>query len=198
MKHALWKDARDNGVSNSAETPPKQTSRNFTKADKGSPVTTWADILSYRPRSSSNEAANHKHEHQTCYLLVAAPKVYTKVHDNKVGVLTCPRLMRNNKNCKSAHHEISESKISDDSWNCRQPHCHSKIRLLKKIKEVKGSAKGSAEKPCMKFSDITWTVFLPIWSMLLFGDPVQCSPVARFGYFQAIISMDETRTTLPK
>ena len=94
--------------------PSKTSVSQFYESGQGSPVTTWADILSYRPRSSSSEAANHKHEHQTCYLLVAASKVYTKVQDNKVGVLTCPRLMCN-KNCKSAHHEISESKISDDS-----------------------------------------------------------------------------------
>ena len=77
--------------------PSKTSVSQFYESGQGSPVTTWADILSYRPRSSSNEAANHKHEHQTCYLLVAASKVYTKVHDNKVGVLTCPRLMCNKK-----------------------------------------------------------------------------------------------------
>ena len=129
--------------------PSKTSISQFYEIGQGSPVTTWANILSCRPRSSSNEAANHKHEHQTCYLLVAASKVYAKVHDNKVGVLTCPRLVCN-KNCKSVHHEISESKISDDNWNCRQSHCHSKIRLPKKFKEVKGSAKGSAAKPCMR------------------------------------------------
>ena len=59
------------------------------------------------------------------------------------------------------HHEISESKISDDNSNCRQSHCHSKMRLPKKIKEVKGSAKGSAEKPCMTQSQIaTAAIFL--------------------------------------
>ena len=63
------------------------------RSGQGSPVTTWADTLSCTPRSSTKEAANHKHEHQTCYLLVAASKVYTKVHDSKVGLLTCPRLM---------------------------------------------------------------------------------------------------------
>ena len=65
----------------------------FYENGQASPVTTWADILSDMPRSSTNEVANHKHEHQTCYFLVAASKVYTKVHDNKLGVLTCPRLM---------------------------------------------------------------------------------------------------------
>ena len=62
------------------------------ESGQGSPVTTWADTLSYMP-SSTNEAAKHKNEHQTCYLLVAASKMYTKVHDNMVGVLSCPCLM---------------------------------------------------------------------------------------------------------
>ena len=74
----------------------KTTQKNvlqFYESGQGSPVTTWANSLSYWPSSSTNEAANHKHEHQTRYLLVAASKVYAKVHANKVGVLTCPRLM---------------------------------------------------------------------------------------------------------
>ena len=96
MKHALWKDARDNGVSKCDENRQKNVLQ-FYESGQGSPVTTWADTLSYGPSSSTNEAENHKHEHQTRYLLVATSKVHTKVHDNKVGVLTCPRLMWNNK-----------------------------------------------------------------------------------------------------
>ena len=96
MKRALWKDARDNGVSNSDENRQKNVLP-FHESGQGSPVTTWEESLRYRRSWSTNEAANHKHEHQTRYLLVAASKVYTKVHDNKVGVLTCPHLMWNKK-----------------------------------------------------------------------------------------------------
>ena len=48
----------------------------FYESWQGSPVTTWADTLSYMPRSSTKEVANHKHEHQTCYLFVAASSVH--------------------------------------------------------------------------------------------------------------------------
>ena len=89
-------DACDNGVSNSDETLQTSVSQ-FYDSGQGSPVTTWAEMLSYRARSSSCEAVSHKHEHQTCYSLVAVSKLCTKVHDNKIGVLTCPRLMCNKK-----------------------------------------------------------------------------------------------------
>ena len=80
---------RDNGLSNNDEAAKTNVSQ-FYESGQGSPdsVTTWADTLSYMPRSSTNEVANHKHEYQTCYFLVAGLNMCTKVHDNKVGVPT--------------------------------------------------------------------------------------------------------------
>ena len=95
----------------------------FCESGQGSPVTTWADTMSYMPRSSTNEVANHKHEHRT------------RVHDNRVGVLICQRLMWNNKPQQiCASWSIWKQGVSDDSWNCWQSHCHSKTRLQKKLR----------------------------------------------------------------
>ena len=51
----------------------------FYTSRQGSPVRTWVDTLSYMPRSSAKEVI-HKHEHQTCYLLVATAK---NVHESR-------------------------------------------------------------------------------------------------------------------
>ena len=47
-------------------------------------------------------------------------------------------------------------------------------------KNVRKISKNCPEGRKHNFSDIFWTIFaqfLPIWSMLLFGDPVQRAPV---------------------
>ena len=111
-KHALWKDARDNGVSNNVENRQDKCLpilRKQTRApcdNLGWHCEVYAPFINKRVGEPQIRTPN-------MLLIRCSLKVYTRVHDNQIGVLTCPRLMWNKKPQICAPWNIWKQRLSD-------------------------------------------------------------------------------------
>ena len=72
-----------------------------------------------------------------------------------------------------AYHSLPQINLNGNGQIVGQPR---KGECRKMSDECPKMSRNCPEGLKTQFSDIFWTI-LPIWSMLLFGDPVQCSPV---------------------
>ena len=110
-------------------TPTNQASHSFTKQTWGSHAESLGRNLELHALFIKERGGTLQTQTSNM-LLVANANMQLKAADDQTDMPTFPRLMWQKQSFM--HHEISKSKVSDDSWDCKQLHCHWKTSQTKR------------------------------------------------------------------